>query len=995
MASIERTAYPRFKRHPSARELRDVYTPTDEEVDFITSAATRGSASMLSLAVFLKTFQRLGYFPQLEDVPSAVVTHIRCCLRLTFEVTIDVTPRTLYRHHQAVRDHLRVEPWGPKARHVATAAMHRAAQVMDNPADLINVAIEELVRQRFELPAFSGLNRLGGRVRALVNGRLFAGVLERLTAEQLARLDRLLDPLPGDRRTAYNDLKELPKKPTIAHLGELLAHLEWLEALGDVASLLCSLTPAKVRHFAAEARALDAAEMRDITTPKRSTLLLCLIARAQVKAHDDLAGMFIRLMNRIQAKGKEQLEKLRAQHRETTEALVGAFAEVLEVLNADPPDAEAGRRVKEVVAPRGGPGRLLADCVAVSAYHGDNYLPLLWRFYRGQRGVLFRLVRALHFTSTSQDRSLIKALELLLAGETRTAVWLPPTVELSFASEQWQRTMLVGRGENQMIERRHFEVCVFSSLAIELRSGDVAVTGSDEYSDYRDHLLAWEECEPQIAAYCQEVGLPETADALVDQLRSSLAETAEQVDQGYPANGQLEITADGEPVLKRTVRRDPSPSAQALEAAVIERMPERNILDILWNVEFWTGWTRHFGPLSGSDPKLDDPVQRYLLMAFTYGCNLGPTQAARHMPGVTAHMLSFANRRHCNQARLDAALRDIINAYHRCGLTWLWGNPKVAAADGSKYDLSDQSLLAEYHIRYGGYGGIAYRHVSDTYVALFSHFIPCGVWEAIYIIEGLLRNTSDIQPDTVHSDTQGASAPVFALSHLLGIKLMPRIRNWKDLRFYRPSKGARYRHIDSLFSDTIDWEKIATHWQDLMRVVLSIKAGTISSPVLLRKLGTYSRKNRLYQAFREVGRVIRTIFLLQFLADPAMREQITASTNKVEAFHGFAKWLHFGGEGTTIADSDPEELEKHIKYNDLVANAAALQNVVDMTLALRDLAKEGHDVRREDVAALSPYLTRSIKRFGQYVLPLEAPAVPFVADLPLPFEMGDLRAAAS
>lgn len=106
--------------------------------------------------------------------------------------------------------------------------------------------------------------------------------------------------------------------------------------------------------------------------------------------------------------------------------------------------------------------------------------------------------------------------------------------------------------------------------------------------------------------------------------------------------------------------------------------------------------------------------------------------------------------------------------------------------------------------------------------------------------------------------------------------------------------------------------------------------------------------------------MIRTTFLLQYVADPGVREQITASTNKVEAFHGFAKWLHFGGEGTTIANSDPEELEKHIKYNDLVANAAALQNVVNITLCLRDLAKEGRDVRREDVAALSPYLTRSI-----------------------------------
>ena len=70
-----------------------------------------------------------------------------------------------------------------------------------------------------------------------------------------------------------------------------------------------------------------------------------------------------------------------------------------------------------------------------------------------------------------------------------------------------------------------------------------------------------------------------------------------------------------------------------------------------------------------------------------------------------------------------------------------------------------QQICGNFSIRYGGYGGIAYHHVSDNYIALFSHFIPCGVWEAVYIIEGLLKNESDIQPDTVHTDTQGQSTP--------------------------------------------------------------------------------------------------------------------------------------------------------------------------------------------------------------------------------------------
>ncbi len=99
------------------------------------------------------------------------------------------------------------------------------------------------------------------------------------------------------------------------------------------------------------------------------------------------------------------------------------------------------------------------------------------------------------------------------------------------------------------------------------------------------------------------------------------------------------------------------------------------------------------------------------------------------------------------------------------------------AADGTQLDTYSQNLLAENHIRYGGIGNIAYNHVSDTCIALFSHFIPCGVWEAVHIIDGLLKNKSDIQPDTIHADTQGQSTTVFALTHLLGINLMPRIRN--------------------------------------------------------------------------------------------------------------------------------------------------------------------------------------------------------------------------
>jgi TnpA family transposase len=97
------------------------------------------------------------------------------------------------------------------------------------------------------------------------------------------------------------------------------------------------------------------------------------------------------------------------------------------------------------------------------------------------------------------------------------------------------------------------------------------------------------------------------------------------------------------------------------------------------------------------------------------------------------------------------------------------------------------------------------------------------VHEAVYILDGLIKHTSDIRPDTVHGDTHAQRAPVFALAHLLGIDLMPRIRDIKDLIFYKPDRRRRYKHIESLFHASIDWSLIERHFPDMLRVAISIQ----------------------------------------------------------------------------------------------------------------------------------------------------------------------------
>lgn len=234
MASIERTAYPRFKRNPSARDLSAMHTPTEEEIAFACKIA-RSPTHLLALVTLLKSFQRLGYFPKLEEVPPGIVSHLRSCLHLGPEVAPGYEEaRTLYRHHRAIRDYLRVKAYGKEARHLAIKAVFDAAQTMDNPADLINVALEILVKERFELPAFSTLDRLVRRVRVVVNRRFWNIVLSRLAEETRARLDALPVIDPRRKRSPFNRLKHLPKPPSLSHLQEWLDQLEWLVSLGDV-----------------------------------------------------------------------------------------------------------------------------------------------------------------------------------------------------------------------------------------------------------------------------------------------------------------------------------------------------------------------------------------------------------------------------------------------------------------------------------------------------------------------------------------------------------------------------------------------------------------------------------------------------------------------------------------------------------------------------------------------------------------------------------------
>lgn len=850
-----------------------------------------------------------------------------------------------------------------------------------------------------------------------------------------AGLLRLLEERDADGTTQYNRLKKSAQSPTWSHFKRLITHLDWVDALGDTGVWMDGVAARKVTDFAGEADAADASELKAYVPAKRVALMACLAHKARMRVRDELALMFCKRMGTKVKRAKEELEEIRLAEREMTEALIGNYRSVLKDIDDGGPAQsalaraaemtagavaalegldeqasveEVARRLDGEVSPAvlalmkallvqagglgtvtktvegfGGFAKQYEQIEKVSAHHGNFWEVLLYGQIGRDRALMFDLAEKLDSTATSEDGRVLDALAHARRNEAARGEYISAIgedgrrIDISFATQNWQKAVVDKSRPGQFV-RRHFEAMVFTSLAEELRCGDVAVTGSEEYVDWSGQLLLWEAVEEKLPAYLMEVGLAEDEDqaaafdagAFRRQLEDLLRAAAAAADAGYPDNESLVIDpATGIPSLKQHRSEGQRPSAKRLEQEIKARMPERTLIGICARTAYWVEWWRRFGPPSGNDPKLTDPFGRYVLTTFVKGTNMGPYEAARHIPGVSGHELAYTAHRHFSLVLLKEAIADLVNAHARLDISQAWGDGTAVAADGTHMDTYVDNLLAETCVRYGKPGGIAYHHISDTYIALFTHFIPCGVWEAVYIIEGLLKNASEVKPTTVHADTQGQSLPVFTLAHLLGFDLMPRIRNWKGLTFYRPSKTTEYVHIDALFGEagknTIDFDLIESQFRHLMRVAVSVREGVISSATLLKRLRSGSHKNATYTAFREVGRVIRTVQLLRYLTDAPLRRRVTAATNKVESFNRFSQWIGFGNQGV-IADNDPVEQEKAMKFNSLLTNAVIFHNALDIAEIVRQLLEEGWEIDPEDLAHISPYLTEHIKRFGEY-----------------------------
>ena len=984
MTTLHETAYPRLKPDPTAKELQDIYTPSEAELQCVRSI-TSGPATRLALLLHLKLFQRLGYFTTLDEVPQRIAQHVAQAVgmrRVPADRLASYDTSGGKRGHLAqLRAFLNVRPLDSAGRDWLGTVAETAAQTKHIVPDIVNVMLEELVHHRFELPAFSTLERLAIAAREQVHDAHYRQITDALTPAMRALIDELLLTPPGSHHSGWHALKREPKRPTNKEVRHYLQHIQRLRTLAEQLPPIDVSVP-KLKQFRAMARALDASELAELVPVKRYALAAIFIRSQYRKTLDDAADLFIRLIQNLENTAQQKLIAYQLEHSKRADALIGQLREILQAYQVEGTDTQRVDAIEGVLV--ADISLLMAECDEHMAYAGRNYLPFLLAPYGTLRPLLFNCLEIMGLRAASQDPSMEHMIGAVLAlrSQRREAVdaaglGLEVTTDLTWLSAAWRKHVLpkaLAAASPGWIHRKYFELAVLAQVKDELKSGDLYIPHGERYDDYREQLVDEATFAQELDAYGEVSGIATDAADFVQGLRTELTTLADAVDARFPDNLHASVV-DGRLVLRRLQGAQVTQAIAAVDSAITERLPPTSIVDVLVDTTRWLDLHVHFRPIAGTDARVDDLLRRVITTLFCYGCNLGPTQTARSVKGFSRRQISWLNLKYVTDETLDKAIVEVINLYNKFELPGYWGSGKSASADGTKWSVYEQNLLSEYHIRYGGYGGIGYYHVSDKYIALFSHFIPCGVHEAVYILDGLLANRSDIQPDTVHGDTQAQSFPVFGLAHLLGINLMPRIRNIKDLVFSRPEPGRTYENIQALFGDSIDWKLIETHLHDMLRVAISIKVGKITASTILRRLGTYSRKNKLYWAFRELGKAVRTLFLLRYIDDVEVRKTIHAATNKSEEFNGFVKWAFFGGEGI-IAENVQHEQRKIVRYTQLVANLVILHNVEQMTRVLAELRQDGANISPEVLAGLSPYRTSHINRFGDYTLDLKREVEP-------------------
>ena len=798
--------------------------------------------------------------------------------------------------------------------------------------------MDELRRRKILVPRIQVLERLVTAVRVKADQQTYA-MLDLALSDAKERAEALLTVQKGQGISRYAWLKQQVGAPKPKNVSLLLDKLALVRTFPVQSNIRSFLPQSRLSHLAEEGRRLSAHNLLDFEPVRRRATVMArlldlseTLTDAVLDMHDRLMLSFLRGSEReslviFQQRGPTLLERL-STYQQVCEALLRAREEA-----ADPFQAVEAVISWQTLT------TTVRDTEGVAEVQQLDPLHHLLSSYPKLRTYLPRFLEAFEFSATPSAQPLLNALNLLKTMYGDGKRMLPDHMPISFVRQKWL-SFVIQHGE---VQRKYYEFCVMDELRLALRAGDVWVAGSRQYRDLDAYLLpegVWEKGKAEFG-----LSVPDTFQtfwaATEPMLTGQLAQLSTLLEQGEVAevrlkDGKLKIGA-----LKNSVPDGVDVLIRQLSAC----LPRLRITDLLLEVHGWLPFTAAFTDLRSGQPS--ERPDHVLTAVLAEGLNLGLTKMAEATghKSVTSRRLMYLSDWFLRQETYSGALAEVVNFQSRQPLAALWGDGSTSSSDGQRFPTGGWGkALGHLNAQYGREPGVLfYTHLSDQYAPFHTKVINANIRDAVNVLDGLLYHQSDLQIKEHYTDTAGYTEQIFGLCFLLGFRFAPRIRDLGETRLYPPEQPKAYPLLESIMARRINLGLIRDHWNDLLRLAVSIRSGTVTASLMLAKLASYPRQNSLALALRELGRVQRTVFTLEWLQDPALRRRVQAELNKGEARNALARAVSFHRSGE-IRDRSHEAQGNRASGVNLLVAIITTWNTVYLHQAVAAMRAEGAGV---------------------------------------------------
>lgn len=947
----------------SQDELIRHYSFTESDLALIRQR--RGASNRLGFAVQMALLRYPGRALGSETtVPDHLLHWVAKQVKADVDSWIKYGERdeTRREHFGELRAYLDLTVFGRQQFRRLVGSLTDLAMQTDKGMLLAGHALEALRADRIILPAMTVVERACAEAVTRANRRIYRALTASLQAYHRRALDKLLDVMPDSHFTWLSWLRQSPAKPNSRYMKEHIDRLRAFRALSLPDGLGHQVHQNRLLKMAREGGQMQPSDLAKFEDERRYATLTALAIEGTATVTDELLELHDRIMMKLFSAAKNKHQQAFQQQAKAINDKVRLYSRIGQALVHAKASGTDPYQAIEAIMPWDDFAKSVTEAGQLAQPESFDHLHLVAEQYATLRRYTVEFLDVLQLKAAPSAQGVLDAIDLIRHMNDTGARKVPEDAPTAFIKARWKPLVI----QDQGIDRRFYEICALSELKNLLRSGDIWVKGSRQFRDFEDYLLP----QDRFGQMKSNGTLPVAVDTRCDKyLAARLLHVEQQlaaVNKLAKANALPDaiITDTG---LKITPQDTVVPeSAQALIDITSGILPRIKITELLLDVDDWTGFTRHFVHLKTGEV----PQDRTLLLSaiLADAINLGLSKMAESSPGATYSKLSWLQAWHIRDETYSAGLTELVNAQFRHGFAEHWGNGTTSSSDGQRFRAGGQAeSTGHINPKYGAEPGkLFYTHISDQYAPFSTRVVNVGVRDSTYVLDGLLYHESDLRIEEHYTDTAGFTDHVFGLMHLLGFRFAPRIRDLGDTKLYVPGKAADYPTLKAMIGGTLNIKHLRAHWDDILRLAASIKQGTVTASLMLRKLGSYPRQNGLAIALRELGRIERTLFILDWLQNVDLRRRVHAGLNKGEARNALARavFTHRLGE---IRDRSFEQQRYRASGLNLVTAAIVLWNTVYLERATQSLREAGRLPDDDLLKYLSPLGWEHINLTGDYV----------------------------